>query len=91
MAVEVQKNIKLSIFCLTWIWQDFVIVLQNTPCPVYHPTVACLVHWCCWTVLPDGLIQHSFYKNRVIFMLVCMSVGRILSRGTLVDFFISFS
>jgi len=91
MSVEVQKNIKLSIFCLTWIWQDFVIVLQNTPCPVCHPTMACLVHWCCWAVLPDGVIQHSFYKNRVIFILVCMSVGRILSRGALVDFFKSFS
>ena len=60
-SVEVQINIKLSIFCLTWIWQDFVIVLQNTPCPVCHPTMAYLVHWFCSTVLPDGVIQHSFY------------------------------
>jgi len=32
------------------IWQDFVIVWQNKPCTVCHPTVACLPHWCCWTV-----------------------------------------
>jgi len=42
-------------------------------------------------VLPDGVIQHNFYKNGVIYMLVCMDVGRILSRGELVDFFKRFS
>ena len=65
------------------IWQDFVIVWQNTPCPICHPAMACsvLTAYCCWTVLPDGVIQHSFYKNGVTYTLVCMGVGRILSRG----------
>ena len=41
------------------IWQDFVIFLQNTPCTVFHLSMACLPQWCCWTVLPDGVIQHN--------------------------------
>jgi len=41
-------------------------VWQNTPCIVCHPAVACLPHWCCWTLLPGGVIQHNFYKNGVI-------------------------
>jgi len=40
-------------------------VWQNTPCPVCHPPMACFSH-CCWTVLPDGVIQHNFYTNGVI-------------------------
>jgi len=32
-----------------------------------------------------------FYKNGVIYMLVCMGVGRILSMRALVNFFKSFS
>jgi len=39
---------------------------QNTPCPVCHPAMACLPYWCCWTMVPDGVIQHNFYKNGVI-------------------------
>jgi len=39
---------------------------QNTPCTVCHPAMACFIpHWCCWTVLPDGVIQHIFYKSGV--------------------------
>ena len=49
-----------------WIWQDFVIVWQNTPCTVCHPAVDCLPHWRCWTVLPDCVIQLIFHKNSVI-------------------------
>jgi len=50
-----------------WIWQDYVIVWQITPCTVCHPPMACLPHWCCWTVLPDGAIQqHNFLQNGVI-------------------------
>jgi len=41
-------------------------VWKNTPCTVSHLAMACLPHWCCWTVLPDGVIQHNFYKNGVI-------------------------
>jgi len=37
-----------------WVWRDFVIVWQNTPCIVCHPAMDCLPHWCCSTVLPDG-------------------------------------
>jgi len=38
-------------------------VWQNTPCPICHPAVACLPHWCCWTVLPDGAIQHKMFTK----------------------------
>jgi len=56
------------------IWQDFVIVWQNTPCTVCHPVMDCLPHWCCWTVLPDGLTQ--FFTKLVQFcILVCTGVG----------------
>jgi len=30
---------------LQCIWQDFVIVWQNTPGAVYHPAMACLPQW----------------------------------------------
>ena len=64
------------------IWQDFVIVWQNTPCRVYHLAMDCLSHLCCGTVLPDGVIQHNFSQKMVSFyMLVCMDVGRNFSRG----------
>jgi len=39
---------------------------------------------------PD-VIQPDFCKNGVIYILACMGVGRILSRGALVDLFKSFS
>jgi len=39
-----------------WILHDFVIVWQKkTPWTVCHPDMDCLPHWCCWTVLPDGV------------------------------------
>jgi len=63
------------------ICQDFVIVWQNTLCAICHAALACLLHWCCWTVLPDGETQHNFFIKMVWFyMLVCMCVGRIFSR-----------
>ena len=65
-------------------------VWRNTPCPVCHPAMACLPHWCCWKVLPDGVIQHNFYTNGVIYMLVCMGVRRIFSRGAQLHFSKSF-
>jgi len=49
-----------------WLWQDYVMVWQNTPCTVYHAAMACLPHWSCWRVLPDGVIEHIFFKNGVI-------------------------
>jgi len=29
------------------IWQDCVIVWQNTPCTVCYPAMVCLPYWCC--------------------------------------------
>ena len=41
----------------------FVIVWQNTPCTVCYLAMDCLPHWCCWTMLPDGVIQHNFSQK----------------------------
>jgi len=30
--------------------QDFVMVWQNTLSTVCHSAMACLLHWCCWSV-----------------------------------------
>jgi len=46
----------------------------------------CLPHWCCSTVLADGVIQQFFAKIVSFYMLLCMGVGRNFSRGPLVDF-----
>ena len=43
--------------------QDFIIVWQNTSCTVWRPAVDCLPHWCCWTVLPGGVIQLNFLQK----------------------------
>ena len=53
------------------IWQDFVVVWQNTPCTVCHPAMDCLPHWCCWTVLPEGVIQHKFSQKWCHFTCLC--------------------
>ena len=45
------------------ILQDFVIVWQNTPCTVCHHAIHRFPHWCCWTVLPDGVLQHNFSQR----------------------------
>jgi len=62
-----------------------------TPCPVCCPAMACLPHWCCWTVLPDGVIQRSFYKNGVILHACVHGRRKDFFRGSLVDFSKSFS
>ena len=54
-----------------WICQDFVIVWQDTPCTVCHPAMDCFPHWCCWTVLPDGVIQHNFSQKWCHFTCLC--------------------
>ena len=41
---------------------EFRNVWQNTPSTVCHPAMACLPHWCCWTVLSDDVIQHNFLQ-----------------------------
>ena len=53
------QNFNSSLSTLFVIWQDFVIVWQNIPCSVCHTAMACLPHWWCWTVLPDGAILHA--------------------------------
>ena len=55
----------MEVFCqvLFVIWQDFVIVWQNTPCTVCNPAMACFPHWCCGTVLPDGVIQQNILQK----------------------------
>jgi len=45
------------------IWQDFVIVGQNTMCTLCYPAMAFIPHWWCWTVLPDGVTQHSCFTK----------------------------
>jgi len=35
--------------------KDIVIVWQNTPCTVCFLAMDCLQHWCCWTMLADGV------------------------------------
>jgi len=67
--VEVNRLMKncriLVVFCqlLFVIWQDVVTVWHNTPCTVCHPTKACLPHWCCWTVLPGGVMQQNILQK----------------------------
>jgi len=53
------------------IWQDFVIVWQNTPCTVCQPAIACLPHCCCWIVLPDVAIQHIILQKWCNFTCLC--------------------
>jgi len=53
------QNLGSILSTLFVIWQDFVIVWQNLPCSVCHTAMACLPHWCCWTVLPNGVILHA--------------------------------
>jgi len=51
--------------------KDIVIVWQNTPCTVCCPAMDCLPHWCCWTVLPDRVIQYTFLQKWCNFTLLC--------------------
>ena len=54
--------------------------------------MACLPHWCCWTVLPDGVIQHNFSQNLCNFACLCAwESEEIFPEGPLVDFSKRFS
>ena len=33
------------------------------PTPLCHPAMDCLPHWCCSSVLADGVIQHNFSQK----------------------------
>jgi len=46
---------------------EFRDVSENTPCTVCHRVMACLPHWCCWTVLPDGVIHHNCLQKLFFF------------------------
>ena len=37
-------------------------LMQSAPVLI-RAHLSCLPHWCCWTVLPDGVIQHNFLQN----------------------------
>jgi len=69
------------------IWQDFLIVWQNTPCTVCHPATNCLPHWCCCTVLPDGVIQHNFSQNWCHFTCPCAFYMPVFSGFTFFHWF----
>jgi len=71
MKTMVQYFVNIISNILFVIWQDFAIVWQNTPCTVCHPAMACLPHWCCWAVLPDGEKQHNFFTKMCNFMCLC--------------------
>ena len=71
----------LFAMCVIVIWQDFVIVWQNTPCTLCYPAMACLPHWCCWTVLLNGVMQHIFYKNGEILHACVHARRKCFSRG----------
>ena len=74
------------------IWQDFVFVSQKIRCTVWHPATACLLHWCCWTILRYGVMQHNFLQKWCNFACLCAwASGRFFQGGPLVDFFKSFS
>jgi len=72
------------------IWQDFVIVWQNTPCTVRHPAVACLTHWCYWTVLPDGIILQVFLQRWCNFTCWCAWASEGFIQGRTSGFFWKF-
>ena len=64
-------------------------VWQNTPCTVCRPATACLPHWCCWIVLPDGATQHNFLQCNFACLCAWTSEGS-FPGGALVDFSKSF-
>jgi len=77
----------ISFLIWQWIRQDSVIVWQNTQCKVCFPVMDCLSHWCCWTVLPDGVIQHNISQNWCNFTCLCAWTSEgIFPGGPPVDF-----
>jgi len=75
------------------IWQDFVIVWQNTPCTVCYPAMACFTA----LVLLNSVASLQkwyntiFYKNGAIFHASVHGRRKDFSRRTLVDFSKRFS
>ena len=54
--------------------------------------MACLSHWCCWRVWPDGVIQRNFVQNLCHFTCLCAWASEGFFPGVaLVDFSKSFS
>jgi len=48
----------------------------------------CLPNWCCWTVLPNGVIQHNFSQKRCHFTCLCAWASEgIFPGGTTSGFF----
>jgi len=71
---------------------EFRNVCQNTPCTVCHPAMACLAHWCCETVLADGVRQHNVLQKWCNFTRLCAQGSEgFFPRGAQVDFSRSFS
>jgi len=73
------------------IWQDFVIVWHNTQRTVCHLAMDCLPHWCCWTVLPDGVMQHNFIRKWCHFACLCARASEGIFQGGATSGFRSFS